>query len=153
MDIDNPLLRKATISEDRDQTRVSTFSANPQPSSPRKVPAAIRNLVARLGLRYRPSGQADLEAHAGTIALLCEDLADMPPDLLDRAIRMHALKSHFMPKASELIALAKSLTEPKKGIKIDQALADKYNATMSDEGRAKGLRWSIANGELVLGPA
>lgn len=90
--------------------------------------------MADLGLRYRPSAQADLEEHAASLALLACDLADLPPQHLDRAIRQWAVKSHFMPKASDLVALCQSYvarpTSP--GAKVD--LVTRYNADL----RAKG---------------
>lgn len=51
--------------------------------------------------------QADLEAHAASIALLCRDVADVPPALLDRAVEQWVRESVFMPKAADLVALAK----------------------------------------------
>jgi hypothetical protein len=68
--------------------------------------AQIKRLVAHLGLRYRPSAQADLEAHAALLALLVTDLADIDHRDLDVAILQHVRRSPFMPKASELIELA-----------------------------------------------
>lgn len=63
-------------------------------------------MIGQLGLRYRPSAQADLEAHAALLALLATDVADIDPRDLDVAIRLHAKQSPFMPKACELIELA-----------------------------------------------
>ena len=48
----------------------------------------------------------DLEAHAGQLAFLAVDLADIDPRDLDVAIRQHVRQSVFMPKACELIELA-----------------------------------------------
>ena len=42
------------------------------------------------------------------MALLITDVADIPPDMLERAIQRHVRQSHFMPKASELIALCQA---------------------------------------------
>jgi hypothetical protein len=58
-------------------------------------------------LRYRPSAQADLEAHALALRLLIEDVADVPPHLLEAAAKRWAQESPFLPKASDLIAYAK----------------------------------------------
>lgn len=69
----------------------------------------IGEIIAKLGLRYRPSGQADLEAHARALQLLAEDVADVPAQLLDPAARKWAQTSKFMPKASELRELARSV--------------------------------------------
>lgn len=96
------------------QTPPSTCGDKPRPTSPPKpppVPAAIRNLIAELGLRYRPSSQADLEAHAGQLALLARDLADLPPKALAAAIDVWVKDSPFLPRASDLVTLAKRAIE------------------------------------------
>jgi len=104
--------------------------------------------VAKLGLRYRPSVQADLEAHAGAIALLAQDLADIPPDLLDRAINQHVARSPYLPKASDLIALAQSYV-PKAG-KIDQqAICDRGNAHLLTIPR-HDVCWRVEDGRAKL---
>lgn len=144
----NPLLAKATISADRDRIPVSTSSDRPQPSSATKPPAAIRALVAKLGLRYRPSAQADLEAHAGAIALLAQDLADIPPDLLDRAIREHIMSSPYMPKASDLIAKARSYI-PQPGKRDQYAIAEMGNAGLEKSGR-RDVHWIVEDGKAVM---
>jgi hypothetical protein len=83
----------------------------PSPSfekqSSRNVPSAIKRLVAELGLRYRPSAQADLEEHAATLALLAVDLADIPPQYLEKAISVWVSQKPWLPKASELVEIAK----------------------------------------------
>lgn len=63
--------------------------------------------MSKLGLRYLPSGQADREAHAEALALLAEDVADVPPPLLDAAARRWAQESKFMPRAAELRDMAR----------------------------------------------
>ena len=75
---------------------------NSQPSG------AVKRLIGELGLRYRPSAQADLEAHAAALALLARDVADVPPAYLERAIREWVRERQFMPRANELIDLARS---------------------------------------------
>lgn len=86
-------------------TPALTCSGTPPPNS--KPPAEIRRLIGELGLRYRPAAQADLEAHAGSLALLARDLADVPPKYLAKAIHKWTMESKFMPKAAELAALAR----------------------------------------------
>jgi len=147
--INNPLLSRATISEDRGQTPASTCSDRPTPSLRRKPPAAIQALVAKLGLRYRPSAQADLEAHAGAIALLAQDLADMPADLLDRAINKHVLSSPYLPKASDLIAAARSfMTKP--GKRDAYAIAAAGNALLAKPDGRRDIHWIVEDGEAKL---
>ena len=78
---------------------------------PPKIPARIRELVSQLGLRYRPTAQADLEAHAAQLALLAVDLAEMPPKILEQAVNRHVVKSPYMPKAAELIDLCRQIQQ------------------------------------------
>lgn len=127
------------------QTRRLTFDDKPSPNSQPRVPAKIKALISELGLRYRPTSQADLEAHAGALALLCTDLADAPPHLLERAIRQHAVASPYLPKASDLVRLMQGLlneTRPaaQPGARIDQA--SKRNAAMDQDPNARqDIRW------------
>ncbi len=93
-----------TAYEELGPVRPSTCGAEPRRNSPPS--AEIQLLIADLGLRYQPSAQADLEAHAGQLAFLAVDLADIDPRDLDVAIRNHVRQSPFMPKACELIELA-----------------------------------------------
>src|SRR5688572_9824409 len=76
-----------------DQTPYEQLGPAPPSSSgnvvpfekPKRIPAKVERLIGELGLRYRPSAQADLEEHAAALALLASDVADIPADLLDRA--------------------------------------------------------------------
>jgi hypothetical protein len=86
--------------EDLGPTRRSTSTEPP-------VPPKIARIISELGLRYRPSVQADLEAHAATLALLTKDVAHMRPETLERAARQWAQEAGYMPKAAELIALCR----------------------------------------------
>lgn len=58
-------------------------------------------------MRYRPSAQADLEEYAATLALLAVDLADIPPQYLEKAISVWVSQKPWLPKASELVEIAK----------------------------------------------
>jgi hypothetical protein len=108
----------------------------------------VKRLVSELGFRYRPSAQADLEAHGATLALLAVDVTDIPPALLGRAIEEWARKSRFMPKAAELIELAQSyIAKPKGGTPDLQALADRGNARR--EGR-RDIEWVVEGNDLKL---
>lgn len=69
-------------------------------------------MIGELGLRYRPSAQADLEAHAAAIALLTCDVADIPIAHLERASQEWVRTKPFMPKASELVELARASVAP-----------------------------------------
>lgn len=111
----NPLFAKASeIFAAPGQTLPSTSTSKPKQNS-RQVPARIKDAVSKIGLRYRPTSQTDLAAHTAMLALLASDLADLPPDLLDRAIEDWAVRSPYMPKAYDLVQLAKGyLDKPSK---------------------------------------
>lgn len=86
-------------------TRALTSYAKPTQTS--KPSAEVRRIIGELGLRYRPSAQTDLEAHAARIALLACDLATIPPHLLRRAVDRWVRESQYMPTAAELIRMAR----------------------------------------------
>lgn len=66
-------------------------------------------MISELGLRYEPSGQADLQAHAARVALLAQDCADLNPLKLRHAAMRWAQNRPFMPKASELRAIVNDM--------------------------------------------
>lgn len=108
--------------------------------------------MAELGLRFRPISTADLEAHAGRLALLACDLADAPIALLDAAAREWAQDSRFMPTAAELIAImrAQLAAADRRPLPASADLAAAYNTT-----RAAGrddLEWIGAGDTLRLVP-
>ena len=146
----NPLFNKPlTAYVGQGQTRPSTSSDRPAPSR-RQVSAKTKEAIAKLGLRYRPTSQTDLEAHAGQLAMLATDLHDLPVDLLERAIGDWSIKSPFMPKAFDLVQLAKSYlakAQPQqREVPTDwEDIARRRNERMNadPEGR-RGVRW-VAN--------
>ena len=111
----------------RDQTQPSTCYTKPSESSRKRPGAKTRDLIGRLGLRYRPTNQADLEAHGGMLALLAEDLADLPVSLLELAIQRHCAASPYMPKAADLIKLAQEAQGTGRPATSLQAYADELN--------------------------
>jgi hypothetical protein len=91
----------------RDLILASTSYEQPAQRKRPKVPPAVGRIIGELGLRYRPSAQADLEAHAEALRLLSEDLHDVPPHLLEDAAKRWVRDNKFMPRASELVELAR----------------------------------------------
>lgn len=145
---DNPILRPIGDYADRALTRPSTFSAPPSaPSRPTvAVPPVIGEIIGKLGLRYRPSGAADLEAHAEAIRLLAEDCADIPAQLLDAAAKQWARESKFMPKASELRELARQAQADRiKGSDFALQQLEEHCALLNSYSwvRAKGIRYTV----------
>lgn len=130
------------------QTTASTCSPPPKP---RSVPARIRSLVSKLGLRFAPSASADMDAHGARVALLAEDMADADPHLLELAIDRWVGIKPFLPKASELRALVGEIKNPRGGEMVN--LADRYNERLIQTGSK--LRWRYRdptdlNSELYL---
>lgn len=82
------------------------------------------------------------------MALLCRDLSDIPPDYLERAIERWVREKPFMPKANELAEMARSFM-PSKGKVDQQAICDRGNAHLLEEGR-HDIRWSIVDGRAKL---
>lgn len=104
----NPLFAKASeIFAAPGRTLPSTSSDKPRPNV-RQASTRTKEAIATLGLRYRPTSQTDLEAHAAQLALLVIDLADVPVAMLERAIQDWSVRSPYMPKAYDLVQLAKS---------------------------------------------
>lgn len=140
------------------QTPQSISGAKPWLNSPPKVPPLIKKIVAEIGFRFRPAAQADLDAHAGWLAALAVDLADVPPSLLERAASKHARDSKFRPTAAELIEIARQIDQQERptskftGDNRDwlNELAAKYNRA---ENRRPDIEWYVTNeGELKLRP-
>ncbi len=114
--MDNPIFAG------RGPTLPSTSSAPRAEPKKRSVPAAVGRIIGELGLRFRPANAADLEAHAEALRLLTEDVADVPANLLEAAAKRWVRENRFMPKASELVALARGqLSNDVRG--TDRALA------------------------------
>lgn len=117
----------------RAQTRPSTYIVPLAQPSERPVHPATGRIIAELGLRYRPSAQADLEAYAHTLRLLTQDVADVDPGALGYACREWVRTKPFLPKANELIALAREFSAGATqgtdvGLAALQAHCDRLNA-------------------------
>ncbi|WP_267386523.1 hypothetical protein [Sphingomonas sp. GC_Shp_3] len=138
MDHISPVLSRVTVIEDHDRSQPSTYCEHPSGRSRTNVPPVIAEIVAKLGLRYLPSGQADREAHAESLLLLGEDLADVPAQLLDEAARRWAKEEKFMPRASEIRDVARRIQgERTKGT----ASGDDQLQRQCDTLNAKNVDW------------
>lgn len=102
------------------------------------MPASIRSLISKLGLRYEPSSRADLEAHAARVALLAEDMAEAEPWKLQQAIARHVAHSPYLPKASDLNEIMAALTPRRSNDYVD--VVTPANARLEAEG--KDIRWA-----------
>jgi hypothetical protein len=120
----------------------------------------VASIIQRIGLRYQPNSLDALDDHRGKIALLIGDVDGIvPPDLLERACGSWALKSPYMPKASDLIALATEIANPvvtrttTTTIAERVAYANSKLATGDSAHRATGkdaIEWFDDNGQLKL---
>lgn len=128
--------------EDHALTLPLTSSGKPKRNSP---PTRIKTMIAELGIRYRPTSQADIDAHGRSLDLLCGDLADAPPDLLEKAIAVHVRASVYLPKAADLIKLMQGLlsqAKPPTGTSKRLDVATIRNAQMDNDPRARqDIRW------------
>jgi hypothetical protein len=125
----------------------------PSTSSERPVPPKIGRIIGELGLRYRPSAQADLEAHAEALALLAKDVAHLVPEALESATRRWVRESRFMPKAAELIAICQQMRKPTAA----QETCDHLNAYLRGEvpgvkgefidHKRSDVHWVVRNGK------
>ena len=109
----------------------------------------VTAIIGELALRYPPSSSEDAGAARGRLRLLQEDVSDVPVHILDRACRMLAKTSRFMPTAAEIVEAArKCLDDDKPQVENVEATA----ATMADRNlknyrERSWFRWS-ASGEL-----
>lgn len=142
--------RALTAYEEIGPTRQSICSTRRSPAP--TIPKEVHRIVAELGLRFRPTSSADLEAHRGRLALLAQDLADAPPALLDQAARDWSRSSRFMPTAAELVALMQSAINAadRRPLPASADLAASYNAART-AGR-DDLEWIGEGDSLRLVP-
>jgi hypothetical protein len=133
------VLAAQTAYEDLGPTRPLTSSAP-------RVPPKIARIVGELGLRYRPSAQADLEAHAATLALLSRDLADVDPAKLEMAANHWARTERFMPRAAELRSLVSKFSDKAKAAEM---AVERGNAMLEAEGLTD-RRWVLRDGRCVI---
>jgi hypothetical protein len=115
-------------------------------SSAPRVPPKIARIVGELGLRYRPSVQADLEAHAASLALLARDLSDVDPVRLESAADHWARTERFMPRASELRNLVTKFGDKNRAAELN---VERGNALLAAEGRTD-VHWVIRDGRCVI---
>jgi hypothetical protein len=94
-------------------------------------------------LRYRPSERTEIEAHAGRLALLAADVADLPVAALRHAIQRWVVSRPYLPKASELVELAREHGRPAPGpvLPLEEQAARK-NAALAEAGNFR-MRWII----------
>ena len=105
----------------------------------------IVRLIGELGMRFRPTAQADLEAHAAMLALLIRDLATVNADALERAIAEHIRCSRFMPKVAELLEIIARQKGKSNHADLDFLVANGNAKCPRDD-----LEWHHWNGEMRL---
>lgn len=105
----------------------------------RKVSPATRLLIGELGVRYQPLTTANIDSHKARLELLARDLDRLPPWLLGAAIEEWAQTKPFLPKACELIELARQIayvpeTPAQRARRLNAALEARNN---------QYLRWIV----------
>jgi hypothetical protein len=87
------------------------------------------------------------------LALLAEDVAGLPEDLLEQAIQRHVATSPYMPKAADLVKLCQSIMDGRRptidagGRPYVFALCEQYNRTRTRD----DCEWIVdGNGNLRL---
>lgn len=87
------------------------------------------------------------------LALLAEDVASIPPEFLEVAIDRHVVSSPYMPKAADLIRLAKEAATPRtasiqrRGGSYAEDLAAEYNSRLTRD----DVEWIVgADGGMQL---
>ena len=105
-------------------------------------------------MRYQPNSLDAVDDHRGKIALLIGDVDGViPPEILERVAGAWALKSPYMPKASDLIEAAHQtqLVKPPTGRtwvqRCDDANAKKRQTMMTLEpgeaNRQEAFWWAV----------
>lgn len=102
-------------------------------------------MILALGLRYRPQARDQLSGHQAKIAALVADLIDIPLDALEHACKAWTARSPYMPKASDLIELARNTVSPPTPAQSAQAWCDARNAGLekADAQRSDGAKREI----------
>lgn len=139
--MDNPIFQRRGSSETGQMTRYSQPSEKPTQTAQRRVPAGIRKMVLELGFRFRPSAADDVKAHTAKLEIMAADLADVPEHALSLAISEWIRTEKFMPKAAELIALAREVVKP--AAISAQAFCDQRNAGLTDKSFETGKEWYV----------
>jgi hypothetical protein len=134
------------IFEGRDLTPLLTSTGQHSgPKRKKNVPAAIGRIVGELGLRFRPPVAADLEAHALRLKLLAEDVADLPAHLLEAAVTAWVRDNNFLPKAAELVALARAtVSQQSRGTNFALNQLDDHCADLNRKMPNSGNPWIVA---------
>lgn len=146
---DNPILNRSEAFEDIGPIPSCRPTAKPAKKS---VPSATKRLILELGLRYRPGSTDALEGHQAKLTALMLDLADIPPAALERAIGRWVMKSPYLPKASELVELARDTGDhsaDRNSRENAQKLANLANARLAAEGK-RHMHWIVDGNDLKL---
>ena len=136
---DKPIFAGPLTLADSDPTDASTCSTPPKKKF---IPAKIRSLISRLGLRYEPSSKSDLDAHAARVALLAEDMAETDPWKLEQAIGRHVSRSPYLPKASDLNEIIADITRPQTNADYVDVVGLRNNDLQA---KGSDLRWAWNN--------
>lgn len=106
-----------------------------------------------MALYFRPTGAAaDDPAYLEKVEMLTDGVAVLAPDDLEKAAERWMREKRFLPRAAELIDMAKaSLTAANHhdGRPL-QAIADEYNSRIAHTRRHGEILWRVAGDRLWL---
>lgn len=122
-----------------DRSRGQTASSTRSPPS-----AATKKLILELGLKYQPNSADQQAGHDAKVAMLTEDVAEIPPALLREVIDHVVRTSPFMPRAADIHHFAKNIGARRsaQGVQSQDEVVAAGNANLAEKGRM-GLLWVL----------
>jgi hypothetical protein len=147
--LDNPILNSAW----RDTGPVLPSPSSPAPTkmSEPRVSAETKRIIGELALKFPASAALSPTEHAAQLALLCRDLIDVEPRFLRHAAEQWSRENKWMPRASELRDLARSLAIPKSsnGGETEaerwKRRVDEGNRMLIEDGMAGRAHWEVGS--------
>lgn len=133
----------------------------PRTPARRTIPRAIHEIVGELKVRFQHGSGGDPEGFRARTALLAEDLADVPAELLRVAAAAWVREHPFLPTAADLTRLMReeleqrdrASTPSKADTRTDDqralAFCDERNAalaTFDHPRRRDGIEWFVDGG-------
>ena len=109
-------------------------------------------MVAELGIRFPPGSLSDKETHARRLVILAQDLADIPAVILAKAIDRYVRSPNgeFLPKASQLIAIAKTMIDKPTPAGAAPHDLNGYAEWLTGKGFSHAMGWTWFVGRRTL---
>lgn len=133
------------------QNSPTTETASGMVISPR-----LRKLIQSLDDRYPPAANQSTDQRKRQLQLLAEDIAAVPVEMAERAVKHWIVTSAFMPKAADVFKLVNNFRSVGTATSSEDnawRLAQNRNAQMDIEPNARqSIRWIVERGQLKLVP-